>query len=427
MLQYIQNNLLKNIGSYKRKSLFSSNNDETKEQWLLFKWLLFLFCFLKSTDKKETIIITKMSEAEGETAQKKVIKARPKDKQRSMFDFELILHNGENKLTIRGRDIYSKRLFVATFNQEKLILCGFHPKQTLPQIIEILEVAINETDVKAIKLSIGLQNNRKQSFFFYTLSLSLICRKQSESKKKGFTTGNEVNLRSEYQSGDKLCLGIEHNVQLYKMSYGLLLSEISQTEVQLLQEIVKDLRVENQQLREEVTKTTNDFHKFKEESQKQKNWKLVIGIQVQTVGIIGMFLLHSIPFFRSKTIFEKVGVIHIQCIYSNRLWNVCILNTAADTFELQSNQKDLTIKKAGVYRLQASVSTYGQTNKSAQLQINGGVVAMGYSYTSGTNEYQQITLNHVARLQVNAVVAVYTYQAHNTQTCNSLIIERLSD
>jgi len=165
-------------------------------------------------------------------------KVQSQDAKYKKFEFELQMKQENKILVIQTEDIINHRIFSHEFTHQQLVNNGFHPRQTMIEISEIIERAIidNNTDAKLI---IGYVNDEKE-------------------------------VSEEYQSGDKLQIRIKLNNRLTILTYDLLLNEIEQSNELILEKLVKDLRNEIKELRHElqIHKTETQKKKFEQESEK---------------------------------------------------------------------------------------------------------------------------------------------------------------
>jgi len=323
-----------------------------------------------------------MSEGEAKEAKDslsviKVIKAQSKDEKWSCFEFELRIKNDEKNLNISARNVQTKRLFVKDFNHKELINCGFLEQQTIVQIAEFIQDCINgSNNALSTKITIG------------------------------FVSSGEKAIHDEYVNGDELYLSIKENDARL---YNLLLNEMKQSDVLILQELVKDLQKDNAFLRNEMQKRDTEIQKqmsslrdeLKAEFKDQKSEKLT----------------PQIAFWTST---EKNDL-------DAKKWNTSILNTTDQTFELSADQTNVIFKLSGIYRIFCVVGTYNVLKQAAFLYINGTTVCIGYNFTSLNTDIQQATLSYVAKLQVNDYITVFAISSYDQAACNFLTIERIGD
>jgi len=126
--------------------------------------------------------------------------------------------------------------------------------------------------------------------------------------------------------------------------------------------------------------------------------------------------------------------IDIGCWTSNtsvntnfKKWNTCVTNTNNQLFELKNNQKDVIVKKSGIFRILAIVGCHGVTTKHALLYVNNTPVCAGKCHTSQINEYQQVTMNYVAKLEINSIINVQTCNSCDHSLMNVLTVERVGE
>ncbi|ETN99000.1 hypothetical protein RFI_38487 [Reticulomyxa filosa] len=73
-------------------------------------------------------------------------------KELSDLDFKLRLEKENSELTIQVKNKKNKRFFGRTFTQKELIEIGFHPKQTLHKIMEVLQSCFNKSNATVVRI-----------------------------------------------------------------------------------------------------------------------------------------------------------------------------------------------------------------------------------------------------------------------------------
>ncbi|ETO32491.1 hypothetical protein RFI_04626 [Reticulomyxa filosa] len=325
-------------------------------------------------------------------------------KELSDLDFKLRLEKENSELTIQVKNKKNKRFFGRTFTQKEMIEIGFHPKQTLHKIMEVLQSCFNKSNATVVR--IGYVKNEL-----------------------------DENLREEFENGDKMAIVID--VQVVELKYRLYLSEIIQSEVAILEEMIKDLQCKNTELATQIIAQHEycaNMEKHFNKKIEELEYKFKIRFSSQEMkegGEIGEEEEDE-AFIQSNP--NRVEIAHWKSRTRDastcfRKWNECTLNTTKDLFKLENDNTDIVITKGGIFHIICVVLSCDHVNKCAYLQINRSTVSASYGNTSGS-ENQSLTLNHMSRLKMHDKINVYCYPNggyQGTSFCNVLTIQRLGE
>ncbi|ETO11111.1 hypothetical protein RFI_26265, partial [Reticulomyxa filosa] len=188
-------------------------------------------------------------------------------------NFEVTAYVLKDQLEITCRDLITKRLFTGKNWYEQITFAKGYP------LIEQGEGRKRE-----------IANKFQFEFFLY------VCRYTSSDMEL-----EPSKVSSIFNKGDQLVIIIEHDTGLFTANYALALKEVEQSEIDLVNEMLKDMRLQIIKLQTQVQELTKKNERKKRGGKSVGNW-IVAGIFARKQSFVNYFFKESF-FFSSSFYF----------------------------------------------------------------------------------------------------------------------------